>query len=313
MPKKAVLFYNPQSGRSKADHQCDKIRTHFVKHGIELEIVFVPKPYEEIKAMIDSAISNGVGLFIAAGGDGTVSMISTHLVGKELPLAIIPLGTGNLLSKAMDIPQKFEQALDLITSDKHEQVKIDTINLNDLYFSMNVSVGVSQKIMESVDSEQKQKLGFLAYIINFIQQILGIKLHRVFIECDHQKSSHLASEILITNIAPAVVEALTQFEDISLNDGIMDLLIFRAANISDLFRLLFSIFNKKGRFNPEVKFLKVKEYCRVESRSPLPIQADGDIKGETPFEIHVIPSSLTIIAGKEHLEIHNNGGKHENL
>lgn len=313
MPKKAVLFYNPQSGHSKADQQCDKIRSHFAQQGIELETVFVPKPYEEIKAIVDSAISNNVGLFIAAGGDGTVSMISTHLVGTDYPLGIIPLGTGNLLSKAMDIPQKLEQALDLITSDKHEQVKIDTIKLNDLYFSMNVSVGVSQKIMESVDSEQKQKLGSLAYLINFIQQILGLKLHRVFIECDHQKSSHLASEILITNIAPTVVEALTQSEDISLNDGIMDLLIFRAANILDLFRLLLSIFNKKGKFNPEVTFIKVNEYCRVESRSPLHIQADGDIIGETPFEIHVIPSSLTIIAGKEHLGNHNNGGNHASL
>lgn len=313
MAEKAVLFYNPQSGHSATDQHCDKIRTHFAHHGIELKTVLVPKPYEEIKAIVDSAISNNVGLFIAAGGDGTVSMISTHLVGKDYPLGIIPLGTGNLLSKAMDIPQKFDQALDLITSDEHEQVKMDTFKLDDLFFLMNISVGVSPKVMESVDSEQKQKLGFLAYLINFIQQILGLKLHRVFIECDHQKSSHLASEILITNFAPAGLEAFTQSENISLNDGIMDLLIFRAANIMDLFRLVISIFTKKRKFNPEMKSFKVNKYCRVESQSPLPIQADGDIVGETPFEIHVIPSSLTIIAGKDHIGNHNNGGTHENL
>jgi diacylglycerol kinase (ATP) len=313
MADKAVLFYNPQSGHSKGNHQCDEIRTHFIQHGFDLETVFVPLPYDEIKSIVDSAISNGVDLFIAAGGDGTVSMISTHLVGKNFPLAIIPLGTGNLLSKAMDIPQKFDQALNLITAAERELVKIDTFKLDDCYYLMNVSVGVSPKIMESVGSDQKQQLGFFAYLINFIQQIFGLKLHRVYIEHDHQTSSHLASEILITNIGTAGVEPLSWSEDIYLNDGSMDLLIFRATNIWDLFRLLLSIFTKKCRINPGVKFIKVNEYCRVESQTPLHIQADGDIIGETPFEVHVIPSSLTIIAGKDHIPNHNNGGTHEKL
>jgi YegS/Rv2252/BmrU family lipid kinase len=313
MAKKAVLFYNPQSGHSKGNHQCDEIRTHFIQHGIDLETFFVPLSYEEIKSIVESAISNRVDLFIAAGGDGTVSMISTHLVGKDYPLGIIPLGTGNLLSKALDIPQKLELALDLITSDEHEQVKIDTFKLDECYFLMNVSVGFSPKIMKSAGSEMKQKLGFLAYLIYFIQQILGLKLHRVFIECDQQKSSHLASEILITNIGTAAVEPLTWSEDISLNDGIMDLLIFRATNIWDLFRLLISIFTKNCKFNPGVRFFKVSEFCRVETQSPLQIQADGDVIGETPFEIHVIPSSLTLIAGKEHIANLNHGGTYEKL
>jgi diacylglycerol kinase (ATP) len=313
MADKAVLFYNPLAGHSKGEHQCETISAHFARQGIDLETVIVPKSRDEIKAIIDSAISAGVKLFIAAGGDGTVSMISTHLVGKDYPLGIIPLGTGNLLSKALDIPQKLELALELITDDVHEQVKIDTFKLDESYFLMNVSVGFSPKIMESADSEKKQKLGLLAYFVYFFQQILGLKLHRISIECDQQKSSHLASEILITNIGTAAVEPFTWSEDISLNDGIMDLLIFRAVNIWDISRLLFSIFTKKCQINPGVKFITVNEYCRVESQSPLQIQADGDVIGETPFEIHVIPSSLTIIAGKDHIANHNNGGTREKL
>jgi YegS/Rv2252/BmrU family lipid kinase len=313
MAKKAVLFYNPQAGHSKEDRQCKLIKQHFANHDIDLQTVFVPKPYADLKGIIDSAVSDGAELFIAAGGDGTVSMISTHLVGKEHPLGILPLGTGNLLSKALNIPQKLEQALALITDEDHEQVKIDTIKLADRYFLLNVSVGISPKIMESVNSQQKQKLGFFAYLINFIQQILGLKLHRVFIECDHQKSSHLASEILITNIGTAGVEPLMWSEDISLNDGVMDLLIIRATNIRDLLRLIVSIFTKKSKVNPKIKFFNVNNCCRVESSTPLHIQADGDIIGETPFEIHVIPRSLNIIAGKNHLANHHYGGTHERL
>lgn len=298
--QKVLLFFNPKSGHSKTDQHCELFSKHFSDHNIELETIIVPKPDAEIKTIIDSAIANGVNLFIAAGGDGTVSMVSTHLVGSEIPVGIIPLGTGNLLAKTLHIPQKLEHALELITSSNHEKVKIDTFKLDGRFFLMNVSVGVSPKIMESVGSDQKQQLGFFAYLINFIQQILGLKLHRVYVDCDHQKTSYLASEILITNIGTAGVEPLMWSEDISLTDGTLDLLVFRATNLWDILGLVASIFARKGKFNPVVKFMKVNDYCRIDSLSPLHTQADGDVIGETPFEIQVFPSSLSIIAGKDY-------------
>ena len=311
--QKALLFFNPKSGHSKAEQHRDLIRKHFSDHNIDLETIIVPIPEDEIKDIIDSAIATGVNYFLAAGGDGTVSMISTHLVGKDIPVGILPLGTGNLLAKTLHVPQKLEPALELITSDEHEIVKMDTFKLNDRFFLMNVSVGVSSKVMESVDSEQKQQMGFFAYLFNFFQQIFGLKLHRIFVDCDHQKTSYLASEILITNIGTAGVDPLTWSEDISFTDGIMDLLIFRAANLWDILGLVVSIFTKKGKFNPEVKFLKVNEYCRIDSPSPLQVQADGDLIGETPFEIEINPGSLSIFAGNDHQTNKHEGDKHENI
>jgi YegS/Rv2252/BmrU family lipid kinase len=313
MAKKAVLFYNPLAGHSKEDRQCKLIKEHFANHDIDLQTVFVPKPYADLKAMIDSAVSDGAELFIAAGGDGTVSMIGTHLVGKDLPFGIIPLGTGNLLSKALHIPQKLEDALNLVTQNDNDLIKIDTIKSGDRYYTMNISIGLSPQIMESVDSEKKRKLGFFAYLIRFGRQIFGLKLHRVYIEYDQKKTSYLASEILVTNIGTAGREPLKWSEDISLCDGSLDLLVFRTAKVGNLFRLFISVFTKQCRVNPEVKFFKVYDYCRVDSQTTLITQADGDIIGETPFEVRVIPSSLTIIAGKDQIITHKNGGTHEKL
>jgi diacylglycerol kinase family enzyme len=313
MVKKAVLFYNPQAGHSKEDRQCKLIKEHFANHDIYLETVFVPKPHADIKSIIDSAVSGGAELFIAAGGDGTVSMIGTHLVGKDLPLGIIPLGTGNLLSKALHIPQKLEEALDLITQNEPELIQIDTFKSGDRYFTMNISLGLSPQIMETVDSDQKKKLGTFAYLVRLGHQLFGLKLHRVYIECDHKKTSHLASEILLTNIGTAGVEPLKWSEDISLCDGSLDLLIFRTANIRNSFRLFISVFTKQCRVNPEVKFFKVYDYCRVDSQIPMNTQADGDVIGKTPFEVFVFPRSLTIITRKAQFADQMIGGKHEKL
>jgi diacylglycerol kinase family enzyme len=185
--------------------------------------------------------------------------------------------------------------------------------MDDRYFLLDISVGVSPKIMESVDSEQKQRLGFFAYLINFIQQLLGLALQRVEIEYDHNKTTYAASEILLTNIGTAGVEPLTWSDEILLNDGTLDLLIFRAASLLDILGLVIAVFSKKGGLNPVIKFLKVKEYCRLTSQSPMHTQADGDVIGKTPFTIHVCPNSLKIIAGKSNKVNQKEGVNNENL
>jgi len=312
MVDKALLFFNPKSGHSDVETQWRVIHNHFLAHGIELHTVFVPLPDDVLKAIIDSAIVNGIALFIAAGGDGTVSLVATHLVGTTHPIGIIPLGTGNLLSKALGIPQALEQALDLITDKKHTVVKIDTLNTNERHYLMNIGVGVSPKIMDAKPN-QKQKFGSFAYIVNLIQEVQGLKLHRIKIDVDNKKSTHYASEILLTNIKTAGFDPLIWSEDISLNDGIVDLLVIKTKNPWGFLHLLLSVFNKKVKTNPEVKFIKVNEYCRIETQTPMLAQADGDIIGKTPFEVHVIPSSLNIISGRDYLPMKKERGKNENI
>ncbi|HQA29466.1 MAG TPA: diacylglycerol kinase family protein [Brevefilum fermentans] len=295
--KKALLFFNSKSGHSREEYHCDLFRAFFDQKQIDLDLVYVPDEFERIRTRIDTALSEDVDFLIVAGGDGTVSMVGTHLVGKNASLGIVPLGTGNLLAKALHIPQDIEQALELIVSKNPNKVCIDTFKLDERNFLLNISVGLSPKLMDSVHSHQKQRMGVFAYLIYFFQQVLGLKLHKVFIDCDQRKFSVMASEVLITNISTAGVDPLTWSENIFLDDGIMDLLIFRAANVWDTIRVARSIIFHKEKINPLIKFFKVREYCVVETQAPMTTQADGDVIGKTPFKIEVIPNSLSIIAG----------------
>lgn len=78
-----------------------------------------------VKALLEGKSYDGV---FTAGGDGTVSIVASLLIGTAIPLGIIPLGSGNGLSKDLDIPQDTEEALELI---HHNIIRnIDTITLN---------------------------------------------------------------------------------------------------------------------------------------------------------------------------------------
>jgi YegS/Rv2252/BmrU family lipid kinase len=294
--KKAMLFYNPKSGQNRSSHQLSVICEHMTAHSIEFEIVNVPKSQNEIRQIVSQGITNNVDLFIAAGGDGTISLIGDPLISTGKPFGILPLGTGNLLAKTLNIPLKLEKALDLITSPNHKIIELDVLKVaNDRNYVSNVSAGESPKLMASTGQQVKRRIGFFAYMIHFFQQALGLKSHRYYIEYDGQKVSFLANEILITNGRSIGLPHLEWPENIKVNDGILDILVIRARHPLDVFRLAISIFRHKEKQISIFKQFSFREYCRIASKSPSLVQADGDVIGKTPVEIRIVPQALKII------------------
>lgn len=298
---KAIVFYNTKSGRSKYEKHRDIIQSHFQEHKIEITIVEVPKPQDELNDLISQAIDEGVNLFIAAGGDGTASLVGNPLIGTGMPMGILPLGTGNLLAKELKIPVKIEKALELVTDAAPKVIKMDTFYLEGRHYILNLSVGVTPKVMQGTESEEKQRFGLLAYFVHFVEQLLGLKLHRFDIMIDGDELSYTASEILITNSRATVLEPLKWSDDVEINDGSLDMFVIRAANIYDIASLIVSIFTKRQQRNPVIKIHQIRNNCRISSHLPLPTQADGDPVGETPVEIKVKPNSLIVIVGKQDL------------
>jgi YegS/Rv2252/BmrU family lipid kinase len=297
---RAVLFYNTSSGKSKKGHHLEIIKEHYDNNGIPLKTILFPVPEENIRKTIEDASCSEDDLIIAAGGDGTISLICNKIIGTEIPLGILPLGTGNLLAQQLKIPMNFIKALSLLTDQQSKKIRMDTFHYENQCGILNVSVGLTPKVMQKTPSQEKQRYGIFAYIIHFIQQFLGLKRHRFFIEYDGANISYVASEVLVTNVQLTGIESLTWSDDISINDGRLDLFIIRSTNISDILGLLISLFRKKKRHNNIMKHVHFSDYCRIETQTPIDAQADGDAFGETPLEIKVNPRSLTVIVGKNY-------------
>ncbi len=300
--KKALLFYNEKSGQIDNDQLLPKIQQFFKDHQIALQTEFLPQPQSSMHALIDQAIKDGMDLFVAAGGDGTVSMVGDVLANTEYPLGILPLGTGNLLAKQLKIPLKLENALEVLISPDSVMLGIDTFSFDDRDFLLNLSVGISSQIMEITPSEEKKRLGAFAYLFHFLQQLLGLKLYRFNIEIDDRLMSLHASEVMITNSRTIALEPLEWSEDVYINDGELDLFTVRAVNLLDVLGFVISVFTKRTWKNPIIHHFRIKEYCQIESSHPLPIQADGDPVGFTPLKVLVHPISLKIIVPKRATE-----------
>lgn len=294
--KRVLLFFNKKSGQNAGDEKLNLILNHLKDHGMSVQTEFIPQSPEKMRSLVQQARGDGVDLVLAAGGDGTVSLVADAVVDTGLPLGILPQGTGNLLAKELKIPARLEKALDLVTAPDWQPLIIDAIQVDDRYFLMNVSAGLSSQLMIVTPSEEKQRFGVFAYLAHFIQQLLGLKLQRFDITCDDgQESSFMASEVMVTNGRTIALDPLEWADDIYMNDGKLDLFIIRAANLRDILGFIISIFSKQTWRNPIIHHIPINNSCIIKSTHSLPVQADGDPVGQTPIAIRVKRNAVTIV------------------
>ena len=205
--KKVFLVVNPITGENSGRIRS-RLEDHFNQAGWMVQVHQLSER-ENIRRVVREALEEGERAFdmvLAAGGDGTVSGVAAGLVGKEIPMAIIPTGTGNVLARELQIPMDFQKALQLAT-DSPDTRLIDGLRVNERVFVLNVSVGLSAVVMKNTRREQKRRLGRAAYLWTGLKKLLGFQPYHFTILVDGEKSSWNASEVIIANRRPVAAFA----------------------------------------------------------------------------------------------------------
>lgn len=126
-PNRLLFVVNPIAGDVDKEELEAEIKAKCEEHSITCDIYRTTGENDEAEIKARLSQNNYDGAF-AVGGDGTVNILGSLLIGTGTPLGIVPLGSGNGLSKDLNIPQDTEDALELIHS--HVIRNIDTISLN---------------------------------------------------------------------------------------------------------------------------------------------------------------------------------------
>ena len=171
--RNALLIHNPNAGGGggKRRGTLEAARHIFAAGGIESELAETTGPGHATE-IAHRAASEGRGLVITCGGDGTLNEVINGLAGHQnghrVPLALLPGGTANILAKELDLPWDIpsaaeklvrgtvkEIALGLATPLEHPEKK--------KYFLSVAGAGPDGMIVYSLDLELKARLGILAY------------------------------------------------------------------------------------------------------------------------------------------------------
>ncbi|MGD1994962.1 MAG: diacylglycerol kinase family lipid kinase [Anaerolineae bacterium] len=294
----AFVVLNPVAGDGDTAVVKQALRRHLTSPDWSYAL-HETTPDEPIADVVRQNRERGYDLFIAVGGDGTVSGVAGGLVNTGIPLGIIPVGTGNGLAKDLAIPMDVDQALQIIVK-RPAQRFVDAMRVEGRFFILNVGIGLSAVMMRDTGREEKRRFGPVAYLWTGMKKLFGIQPHRFAVSIDEQTHRIDASEIIVANSGIVGDPFLRLAPEIEMDDGQVDVCIMRARTLLDYFKIAWDILLGRQRRGPSIRCLQATDHVSIDTRHNLPVQADGEFIGHTPIEIDVVPDAVLLIVPAVH-------------
>lgn len=248
------------------------------------------------RAMAAQALKDGVDLIIAAGGDGTVRVVAETMSGVDTPLALVPLGTGNLLARNLQIPLTTAEAVKVALGDSSRTIDLVRLTADDSdeeQFAVMAGVGLDAAIMDNTDDTIKESFGSLAYVLAAVQQ-MGRGPFPVEVTVDDAKPiSRKAQMCLIGNVGRLQGD-VELIPDAAADDGFLDVMVVSPRRLVHWFGFLVRVFSRKERSETRVDHVKGTKVT-VELDESTKYQLDGDVAGScTRIHAEVVPAALTV-------------------
>jgi diacylglycerol kinase (ATP) len=283
------LIINPISGGKKKDGVPQLIEKYL---DAEATIVFT-NGVSHANEMAAGAI-NKYDLVVAVGGDGTVNETASALVGSNAILGIVPCGSGNGLSRFLNIPMDIQQSIENLNTGK--TALIDSAQADGKPFFNMAGMGFDAHIAEVFAHGKKR--GFITYIKSSLQEILKYKSQTYHIEIDGAIYERKAFMLSFANSSQYGNNAHIS-PQASVQDGLIDVCIIKPFPLWIFPALGIRMFTKTTNKSKFVEIIKGKHIV-IKRDEPGPIHLDGEpMQAGAQVEINILPGSLKVIVGKE--------------
>lgn len=286
--KKAMLIINPTSGGEKALDYKEKLENK-AKEYFEYVETKITEKAKDATAFAEEASKGNYEAVIVFGGDGTVNEVISGIAEKDyIPkLGIIPGGTGNLITKLLEISQDIDEAIDQLDFNKTNAIDIGKANKS--YFGYIFSVGSLPEAIHNVEIEGKTKYGVLAYAINTIKSVIKDEVFNIKIETEKGSYEGEASQVLV--LLSNYYADKKIFEE--NKDGYANILILKNASIISKLSLIPDLLKGDIVENDNIEYIKAKDIT-ISSDTKLESDIDGDQSDDLPVKITVLGNHIEI-------------------
>jgi diacylglycerol kinase (ATP) len=290
LKRKALFIINPVSGGKKKDDVPGFIDKYLDKAIFESNIIF-SNGVSHARTLAGGA-ANKYDLVVAVGGDGTVNEIASGIKCSNTALGIIPYGSGNGLSRFLNIPMDAVKAIETLNSWNMETIDSATAN-GDWFFNM-AGMGFDAHISE-VFSHQKNR-GFGTYIKSSLQEIANYKAEAYNIEIDGARYQRKAFMLSFANSSQFGNNAHIS-PNASVQDGLIDVCMIKPFPWYRFGELVLRAFTKTTDKFSYTEIIK-GSHITVNRDKPGPMHLDGEPHTAiSAVEINVVPSSLKVLVG----------------
>lgn len=285
----AALVVNSNSRRGEETFRdaCTALRAR----GIETDAHSVDDP-SRLPGIVEAALAKKPDVLILGGGDGTISSLVDHLVGHDVPLALLPLGTANSFARSLDIPIDLEAAIDIIAAGNRRRIDLGMID--DDYFANFAAMGMSPLIAETIPHSLKKWGGRIGYIIWAGIQALRFRPFRLTVtDAAGQSKTLSALEVRIANGSYQGGTELVENAEVDSGEIIIQVVEGRTHGRLALSWLLTLL--RMPHLHKTTREFRGRS-LRIETDRPLPISIDGEVLAETPVTVKVAPRIIEVMA-----------------
>ena len=286
-----LAVINPSSGVRQGTQVAHWLSEMAVRRGTHLTIRPTMAGQSAALLVTDASAFNRV---IVSGGDGTVMEVLNGLTGSNIPVALVPGGTGNVLAQAIGVHADLRLACEDALADC-DTLPMDMGILNDhIHFALRLSVGYEALVTRDTTRAMKSRYGKLAYVMEGVRHALRLQSARYRIDVDGVVLRIRAESVWVANTSALGVLGLQLNTAINLSDRQLDLVIFRFSTIRDLQRLMQAVFRREKLPYMLMTHIPVRQYVNIVASHRQPVQVDGDTVGSTPCRIRVVPAAVQV-------------------
>ncbi len=303
--KDALLIYNPTSGRRRHRRFADVEQAARVLRdaGIATELAPTTAPGSATD-VARKAVEQRRGMVIACGGDGTINEIVNGLAGSDVPMALLPAGTANILAKELGIPWDIRRAATLIPGGIVRRIALGAAfpmngNHSDLlprdgrFFLSVAGAGPDGAIVNGVHPGLKKNAGIAAYWFEGFRQLFQYGFPEIRIRSAGRE--HKATIIVVGRTAHyggpfKITTGASLFEDSF--EFVSNSRRNRMGYVACLPALFFGTLRKMDGIEA---WKSAELICEAAASERIYAQVDGEPVGALPLAFRIVPNALSIV------------------
>ena len=289
--RRAAVIMNPSSGAGGYKRDLPLMIASMRDMGLDVVELPTENPGDATR-LAREAVAGGFDVVVAIGGDGTVNEAVNGVAGSEVPLAIIPTGTVNVLALELGIPLDPPDACRLLSEGTVSWIDLGLAG--ERYFALMAGIGMDAAVVAGMNPTLKRTLKEAAFFVQGVATLLTKEEPLLIVETpDRRVEGYFIVIGNSSNYGGAF--GITPLAD--MRDGLLDVCVLKDRSfLTTAWYWLAALTNSHVK-HPAVEYFRTETACIAvaDGESEVLVQTDGEVAGHLPIDCRIAPRALRVI------------------
>jgi diacylglycerol kinase (ATP) len=293
----AVVFVNPRAGGGIRAGRIADVRADFARRNFAATFV-EPRSWEELRDSLRRACASGSRRLVAMGGDGTLQLLARETMGRGAEIGVIPTGGGNDFAAALGI-RSWRQGVQAIAGGKTravDAIRVGFASGKPAFYLGGGGVGLDAEAARHASGRFLRWPGRLRYLAAAITALRGYRGIDIELE-DENSTQKISGPVLLAAAlnTPTYGGGICLAPDAQPDDGELDVVIIEMLSRLEVLKLIPRLLATGQLRTNRAKRFRAKK-IRLTSDENRWFHGDGELLGQTPLEVQVVPGAIRVFA-----------------